>query len=285
MKKILSIALGFALLVSCSGKQAAAEAEVKKEAMKIVSLSGTITEIIYALGEGKQIVAVDITSTYPEQATKLTNLGHMSMISAEGIIGSGPTHVIGFEDEAKPELVDQLKNAGIEVVLLDREYTIAGAKKVIADVAKWMDKKEEGKKLQEQIDADIASLAKLPRKPSVLFVYARGPGTMMVAGEGTQMQEMIKLAGGKNAVGGFEEFKPLTPEAVIAANPDLLLMFESGTQSLNGDAGLLEIPGIKLTAAGKNKQFFSMDGLYLSGFGPRVGKALVELNNKLQEIK
>lgn len=282
MRKLFSLALGFALLASCSGNQAPKEAQ--KEAMKIVSLNGTITEIIYDLGEGKQIVAVDITSTYPEQTAQLANLGHMSSISAEGILGSAPTHVIGFRDEMKPELIDQLKNAKVEVKLLDRDYSVAGAKKVIGEIAAWLDKKDEGKKLQEQIDADIRQIVPLASRPAVLFVYARGPGTMMVAGDGTQMEQMIRLAGGKNAVSGFSEFKPLTPESVIAANPELLLMFESGTQSLNGEAGLLEIPGIKMTNAGKNKQFLSMDGLYLSGFGPRVGKALVELNKRLQEI-
>lgn len=284
MNKIFSLVLGFALLASCSGNVEKKE-EVKKEPMKIASLSGTITETIYALGEGSQIVAVDITSTYPEAATKLTNLGHMSGISAEGILGSSPTHVIAFEDEVKPELLDQLKNANVELVLLKRDYSVKGAKQVISDIAAFLDKKEEGKKLTEQIDADVAGLTKLPAQPAVLFVYARGPGTLMVAGDNTQMQKMIELAGGKNAVSGFEDFKPLTPESVIAANPELLLMFESGTQSLNGEAGLLEIPGMKLTNAGKNKRFLSMDGLYLSGFGPRVGQALVELNKKLQEIK
>lgn len=283
MKKLFSLALGFALLVSCSGNQPAKE-EAKKEAMKIVSLSGTITEIIYALGEGKQIVAVDVTSTYPAETEKLTNLGHMSAVSAEGILGSAPTHVIGFSDEVKPELVEQLKAAKVEVTLLDREYSIKGAKKVIGEVAEWLGKKEAGEKLQDQIDADMQDIVKLSSEPAVLFVYARGPGTMMVAGDGTQMQKMIELAGGKNAVSGFEEFKPLTPESVIAANPDMLLLFESGTQSLNGEAGLLEIPGVKMTTAGKNKQFYSMDGLYLSGFGPRVGRAVVELNKKLSTL-
>lgn len=283
MKKLFSLALAFTLLVACSGPEAKKE-EVKKEAMRIVSLNGTITEIVYALGEEKQLVAVDITSTYPEAATKLTNLGHLSAISAEGILGSSPTHVIGFADEIKPELLDQLKNAKVEVVLFERDYSIKGAKKAIRDIAKWLEKEEEGKKLEDQIDADVKGLSPLTSKPAVLFVYARGAGTMMVAGDDTQMEKMIELAGGKNAVGGFNEFKPLTPESVIAANPDLLLLFESGTQSLNGEAGLLEIPGIKLTTAGKNKQFLSMDGLLLSGFGPRVGKALSILNGELKKI-
>lgn len=283
MKKIFSLSLAFALLVSCGGNTEKT-VETKKEAMKIVSMNGTLTEIVFALNEGGQLVAVDVTSTFPEAAKSLTNLGHANAISAESVLGSNPTHVIGFEDETKPELVEQLKNSGVEVKLFKREYSIEGAKKVIADVAKWIEKEEDGKKLQDQIDADVKSLTKLNSKPAVLFVYARGAGMMMVAGDDTQMQKMIEYAGGKNAVGGFKEFKPLTPEAVIGANPALLLMFESGAQSLNGEEGILEIPGLKLTDAGKNKQILSMDGQLLSGFGPRVGKALVTLNAKLKEI-
>jgi len=283
MKRIFSLALVTVLLASCGGAAAKKE-ETKKEAMRIVSLGGTLTEIVYDLGEEKQLVAVDVTSTYPEAASALTNLGHVSGIAAESILGSNPTHVIGFKDEIKPELVNQLKNAKIEVVLFDHDYSIAGAKKTILEVAKWLDKKEAGQKLADQIDADVKALVKLKSAPAVLFVYARGAGAMMVAGDDTQMEKIIEIAGGKNAVGGFNEFKPLTPEAVIAANPDLLLMFESGSQSLNGEAGMLEIPGLKMTTAGKKKQFLSMDGLLLSGFGPRVGKALITLNKKLQQI-
>jgi len=283
MKKIFSLALITVLLASCGGT-AEKQPEKKKEAMRIVSLGGTLTEIVYALGEEKQLVAVDVTSTYPEAASALTNLGHASGISAESILGSNPTHVIGFTNELKPELISQLKNAKIEVVLFDQEYSVSGAKKIISEVAKWLEKEEAGKKLTDQIDADIKGLAKLKSKPAVLFVYARGAGAMMVAGDDTQMEKIIEIAGGKNAVSGFNEFKPLTPESVIAANPDLLLMFESGAQSLNGEAGMLEIPGMKMTTAGKKKQLLSMDGLLLSGFGPRVGQALIILNNKLQAI-
>ncbi|HYQ97584.1 MAG TPA: ABC transporter substrate-binding protein, partial [Candidatus Nitrosocosmicus sp.] len=118
-----------------------------------------------------------------------------------------------------------------------------------------------------------------------LFVYARGTGTMMVAGDGTPLTGMINLAGGQNATGGFAEYKPLTTEGVIAANPDVILMFDSGEASLSGEGGILSVPGVSATNAGKNKAVITMDGQYLSGFGPRVGKALVELNKKLAAVK
>lgn len=106
----------------------------------------------------------------------------------------------------------------------------------------------------------------------------------MVAGDHTQLSEMITLAGGQNATGGFEDFKPLTAESVIAANPDVILMFDSGKASLSSEGGVLAVPGVKSTTAGKNNAVIAMDGQYLSGFGPRVGKALVELNTELSKL-
>lgn len=151
-------------------------------------------------------------------------------------------------------------------------------------MARWLDRTEIGQQLVASIDTDVKSLRVLKNKPTVLFVYARGAGMMMVAGEDTQLEKMIEIAGGKNAVSGFQEFKPLTPEAVIEANPSLVLMFESGAQSISKAGGFQGIPGIKLTNAGKNNQLLEMDGLFLSGFGPRMGKALLELNQKLASL-
>jgi len=285
MKLILTIAVALVLgFVSCSSPAKNEDTDKVTEVRRIVSLSGTITEVIYELNAEKELVAVDVTSTFPAAAEKLTNLGHIRGITAEGIVAAKPTHVLAFEDEMNPALKDQLKKLKVEVVLFKRDYTVKSAKKVITDIAKWLDKEEAAEKLTKQIDKDVASVKKLAKAPRVLFVYARGTGTLMVAGDNTQLSEMIKLAGGTNATGGFEDFKPLTAEAVVAANPDVILMFDSGKSSLSSEGGILAVPGVKLTNAGKNQAFISMDGQYLSGFGPRVGKALVELNTELGKI-
>ena len=96
------------------------------------------------------------------------------------------------------------------------------------------------------------------------------------------MNQMISIAGGQNAVSDFESFKPLTAEAIVSANPDVILMFTTGAQSLNGV--FENVPGIMQTNAGKNKQIITMDGQYLAGFGPRTGEAALELNQKLSEV-
>src|SRR5690606_3623027 len=120
-------------------------------------------------------------------------------------------------------------------------------------------------------------------QPSVLFIYARGTGTMMVAGEDSQVESVIKLAGGKNAVSGFKDFKPLTAESLVKANPDIILLFDSGYESLGGYSGLLNVPGIQETKAGANKNFVAMDGQFLTGFGPRLGQAVTELAVKIHK--
>jgi iron complex transport system substrate-binding protein len=105
----------------------------------------------------------------------------------------------------------------------------------------------------------------------------------MVSGTGTPVDKMISLAGGKNAVSDFEDYKPLTPEALIKGNPDVILMFDSGLQSVGGAEGVLKIPGVDKTNAGKNKKIISMDGALLSGFGPRLGEGIYQLNSLLAE--
>ena len=103
----------------------------------------------------------------------------------------------------------------------------------------------------------------------------------MVAGDNTPMKAMIELAGAQNAATGFEEFKPLTSEGMVASNPDVILLFDDGLQSLGGIDGLLAVPGVAQTTAGRNKAVIEMDGQLLTGFGPRTGQALSELATKI----
>lgn len=105
---------------------------------------------------------------------------------------------------------------------------------------------------------------------------------MMVGGTGTQVDRAIALAGGRNAVTEFSDYKPLTAEALVKANPDVILLFSSGLESLGGAAGLKKVPGISQTNAGRNNRFVSMDGELLSSFGPRLGEAVMELEGKIR---
>ncbi|MFT3885806.1 MAG: ABC transporter substrate-binding protein [Flavobacteriales bacterium] len=179
---------------------------------------------------------------------------------------------------------DQLAGAGMRVITFPLDLTVEGTKRMIRTLADSLGVPERAQPLVDGIEKDLAGMHSLEHPPKVLFIYARGAGTLMVAGTGTPMHQMIELAGGINAMSGFEQFKPLTPEALIAADPDAILLFDSALDGLQGEEGLMKIPGMASTTAGRNKAFITMEGGFLSNFGPRLGQALVFLNGRFQAL-
>lgn len=250
---------------------------------RIVSGDGTLSEILWALGLGKNIVGVDVTSTFPESLEKLPKIGHNRTISAEGVIALKPDIVVLTDKSMiKPEVASQLRQTGIQVAIFKQEFSADGAKKLIREVADEFGIPTKATPILKRLESDLSLLPKKSVSKKVLFIYARGTGTLMVSGEGTAADRMIRLSGNVNAAQGFSEFKPLSPEALLAANPDVLLLFDSGLSSVGGIDGLLKVPGIAHTSAGKNRKIVTMDGLLLMGFGPRTGQAATELAHKVR---
>lgn len=251
------------------------------DSTRIVSLSGTTTEALSALGLESNIVGVDVTSTFPESVQKLPKVGHNRNMNAEAILALRPQYVVGIEAQLNPDLLTQLRGAGAQVMVFPLTYSVAGAQGLVSAVADSFGASEKAAAINNNIAADAQKAPALSGGPKVLFIYARGAGTLMVAGDNTPMKAMIELAGAQNAATGFEEFKPLTSEGMVAANPDVILLFDDGLQSLGGIDGLLAVPGVAQTTAGRNKAVIEMDGQLLTGFGPRTGQALSELAQKI----
>ena len=118
-------------------------------------------------------------------------------------------------------------------------------------------------------------------KKKALFIYARGGKHLMVAGDKTPVSTLLDLMGAENAVKGVEGFKPLTAEAVTAAKPDVIIMTESGAESLGGKEGIFALPGVKLTPAGKNKTVIVDNDLRLLTIGPRTGDVIEAIHAQL----
>jgi iron complex transport system substrate-binding protein len=249
---------------------------------RIVSLNGALSEIICALGAESQIAGVDVTSNYPASLKSKTKVGHNRNISAEGVLSLQPTLVISFDNQLNPQLLEQLKAANIKTVILKQVLTVAGTRNLVAEVATAIGTPAKAAAVQQAFDKQIAALRITPVHKKVLFIYARGAGAMSVSGTGTSIDKMITLAGAENAMTGFADFKPLSSEALAAANPDIILLFDSGLSSIGGTDGMLKMPGVAQTNAGKNKKLVTMDGELLSGFSIRLPEALQELHNKLK---
>lgn len=253
------------------------------KSLRIVSANGTLSEIISGLGLEKQLVGVDVTSTYPASLDKIPKIGHNRTIAAEGVIALNPDVIIYTNQSMlSPTLVKQLNSSGKKVVEFKHEYTKEGAIKLIREVGAYFNAKPQAEKMVKALEADLAKVVKPAAPKKLLFIYARGTGTLMVSGTGTALDKLFLLTGNKNAVQGFTEFKPLTAESLLAANPDVLVLFSSGLDSVEGADGLLKVPGIANTNAGRNRKIVAMDGQFLTGFGPRLGKAAIELAQKIK---
>ncbi|KAA2240812.1 ABC transporter substrate-binding protein [Chitinophaga agrisoli] len=253
-------------------------------AKRIVSLNGTVTEIICALGFEQSLAGVDVTSTWPASVRQLPKVGHNRNISAEPVLALQPDLILATDNFLTPAVLEQFKQTGVKTVVLKQEFTLAGTKQLIRQVAAALQAPEKGNALCQQLDKEQLALHITQQSKKVLFIYARGAGTLMVAGQETPLDHMITLAGAQNAANGFKDFKPLTTEALVAANPDVILLFDTGLQSVGGVNGLLKVPGIPQTNAGKQQKIVAMDGQLLSGFGPRVIQAIKELSVKLQGV-
>ncbi len=254
-------------------------------AERIVALNGDITEIVVALGLGANLVGVDLSATYPpELVATLPRIGYQYNLNAEGILGLNPSVVIGKEGAGPPEVISQLRAAGIPVVLVGDPQDIGAPATKIRAVADALGMGDAGEQLVATLEADLAlaqaQLAKTTAPaPRVLFLYLRGTTTQAVAGSDTAADTMITAAGGINVATeqGIEGFEMLSPELVALAQPDVILLMESGLQSMGGVKGLLAIPGLADTPAGQAQRVVAMDGLYLVGLGPRTGKAILDL--------
>ncbi len=285
IKKYLTLAFSlFIIFNSCKKNKIHQEVTAQKDAEiseRIVSLNGTLTEILSDLGHQDKIVGVDVTSVYPKTVKeKSVDLGHVMNLSLEALLQTKPTQIFAIESELSEKIKKQLDGLTIPVHYYTLNYSIEGAKNLIKNLAQDL-KSNKADDLINKIDEDTQALISFKVKPKVMFIYARGAGTLLAAGRETPTESMIHLAGGENAIKNYKGYKPVTPEAIAKANPEVLLFFKSGLQSLNGIEGLKKIPGFVAVTAVKKNQLITMEGLFLTGFGPRVGKAIKQLNSEL----
>lgn len=256
---------------------------------RIITLGGAITETVVDLGFEKQIIAVDVTSEHPESIKKLPKVSKNRSISAEGLMAFRPDLIIAPHGDVPYGVIQSLKGAGIKFVAIKQEYSVKGALQFIREVGLAVGEKEKGNKLAletgQRINKVLQTVKLSKKKPEVLFIYARGTGTMTVAGKGSNMDAMITLAGGRNAIQEFNRYKTYSTEALVNANPDVLFLFDFGMESLGGSTGLLKMPGVAYTNAGKNKRIAAMDGPLMINFSTRLDQAILALHKEFLKVK
>lgn len=255
------------------------------DAQRIVSVGGTVTEILYALGAQERIVAVDSTSSYPAEATSKPDVGYMRQLSAEGILAQEPDLILAEDGAGPPPVLDILRSSKVPMVLIPTPASAEGIQQKIRDVGAAVGLAEQAEALAAKTSEDLAAItdevaALGKRKKRVLFVLSLSNGRVMASGNGTEAAAIIDMAGGINAVSDVSGYKPLTDEAVIAAKPDVVLSMMRGDHKLTPEQ-VFTLPALQATPAAAEKALITMDGLFLLGFGPRTPEAVRTLASQL----
>ena len=255
--------------------------------LRVVAVGGALTEIVYALGAERHLVAVDTTSTWPPEAQKLARVGYMRALSSEGVLSMKPGIVLTTNEAGPPAVISQIKGAGVRIESAAADHSFDELRNKIRMVAGALGLVAQGAKLEESLVAEWKLtqewVARQARKPRVLFLLLHSAsGGLMASGEGTAADAMIRYAGGVNAVSGYKGYKTLADEALNAVAPDFVLLTREGLEAVGGMEKLWQRPGLAPTPAAKARRHAAPDALYLLGFGPRLPKAVRELAEKLQ---
>jgi iron complex transport system substrate-binding protein len=257
---------------------------------RIVTLSGDLTEFVYELGAGSAIVATDITTVHPQEAALLPKVGIGRFLSTEAVLAQNPTLVIGDTQSGPQSAIDQIRAAGVSVVILETSTTFSSMYAKIGQLGEILDASTEAGALTDRLRREVAEAgaASPPSQesPSIAYVYTRGPDVMLLFGNDMVTNPVIAAAGAQDAgaLSGVDGSIPVTPEALIAAAPDIIVVPSEGLETLGGIDGLLAIPGIAQTPAGANRYILAYpEGDFLT-LGPRVAKSVAALTNDLRDL-
>ena len=243
---------------------------------RIVIAGGSLTEIVFALGAGDEVVGVDKTSSYPEKVKQLPQIGYWKLLNIEGVLSLKPTLFITLNDVEPDNVIEKVSESKVDVLALQRvPGTIELLYENITKIASKLNKQKEGELLINRIKTNLADIqtkiATHPQKTKVLSLMSMG-GTNSVAGKNTTIDALIAIAGGEN-LAKHNSFKSYTAESIIAINPEVIILNKYSIDQLGGLDKINTIPGITETSAFKNNRITIIDDSYLFGIGPRVDEA------------
>ena len=261
--------------------------ETTQNSSRIVVAGGSITEIIYFLNSEEKIVALDVTSNYPEKAKELPSIGYVRNLSAEGILSMNPSIVFGEDDMGPPGVIKQLRDINIDLRIIPEEKTIDGILDKIYCIASIIDKVPNAEsKINSTLIPDILTIEKrlststlIPKR--VMFIFSIKGNKIIVAGSGTSGNGFIKMTGSENIFGTIEGWKSVSQEAVIKENPDYIIMSQRDLHNSETIKSISENPIFKNIKASKEGNFIFDDAMAMLGYGPRTIKSVLNAINTM----
>ncbi|GGC61305.1 heme/hemin ABC transporter substrate-binding protein [Marinobacter halophilus] len=248
---------------------------------RVVTADGAITEIVYRLGLESLLVGVDTTSGYPEQTESLPKVGYLRALPFEGVLALKPDLLITSEQAAPEENLDRLARAGVQVEKLPSAWTPKAALERIESVGSLLGSEERAVRLAADLRSKINRIQQASSargsEPKVLFILAAGNHSVMLAGEGTAATALLDAIDAVNAVSGIQGYKPANREAILASQPDAIVIAESTP----GQFEIRSWPEVERLDAWQNGRRLVADSMMLLGFGPRLPDAMAAVNEVL----
>ena len=252
------------------------------EAVRLVSVGGALTQIVLAIGAGDQLVGVDTTSRLPD-GIALPNVGYARALSAEGLLSLRPTRVLATAEAGPAHALQRLEQAGVALHRFGQDLTPQGLQDRILRVGQVCEQPEAAAALAQRVDAEFrALLAQRPleRAPRVVFLLGHTPQQIMVSGRDTVAHAMLQFAGAINPLAeSFAGYRPLTPEAIVMARPDILLITRQGLEAQGGEQAITSHSALARSPAARAGRIVALDALDLLGFGPETPAMLRQLRN------
>ncbi|MFD8067852.1 heme/hemin ABC transporter substrate-binding protein [Streptomyces parvulus] len=251
-----------------------------EKAERVVPLSGSLSEIVFTLGLGDRVVARDVTATFAQAAgLPVVTRGHD--VSAESVLSLRPDLVIAETTTGPAEAVDQIRAAGIPVLLVAAARGLDDVGTRIRAVAGALGVPAAGQELTRRSEQRIEAARKdVPHgeKPRVAFLYLRGSASVyLIGGADSGAGSLIEAASAVDAgaaSGLDKDFTAITSEALVKAAPDAILVMSKGLESVGGVDGLVKIPGVAQTPAGLDRRIVSVEDGVLLNYGPRTDQVL-----------
>jgi iron complex transport system substrate-binding protein len=273
-----AIAVALLLLAGCRF----ANKEQGAHEQRLVSLSKQYSEIIYALGAQKDLVAVDLSSTYPPEFKSLPTVGYHRALSAEGILSVKPTLILHDNDVGPEQVMRQLAQLKIPMKVFEtKSVDIATTGKLIGEMGAFFHQEARAKSLNDQLTADMARAAApvFAKKPRVLIIhFGRAMNVYLAMTSASTAGRMIEWAGGELAVKGERGMLQLSPEIVAQSDPDVLLLTDFGYDRLGGAAQIASaLPGVSTTRAARAGRIYRVEEHDLVYIGPRTGENVLKL--------
>lgn len=260
------------------------------QARRLVTVGGGITEVVYALDAQHQLVGTDTTSTYPAAAQATPKVGYMRQLSAEGLLALRPDALVAGTEAGPPVVLDQIRNAGVKVELIQSDHSWDEVRRKVAAVGRATGREAQARALQRTLDARWANVTARVRQasrrqpPKVLFVLSH-TGSPLVSGKATAADAVIRFMGARNALGEFKGYRPMTAEAMAAAAPELILITTQGLEAVGGIEQFWQRPELALTPAfaqrTSGRSLLHLDALELIGFGPRLPDVIERLHDQM----